>query len=74
MELRMELDEEVTRRLAAWQRATGATNAEVCAAVGISETTLLNRKRGRISWKLSEVGRLARRMGVTFDELLGIGQ
>lgn len=70
----MTLDEEVTRKVAAWQRATGTTNAEVCDALGISETTLLNRKRGRASWKLSEAGRLAQRMGVTFDELLCIGR
>lgn len=70
----MDLDEEVARKVAAWQRETGATNAEVCKALCISETTLRDRKAAAHSWRLFEVELLAKLMGVTLDELLGMEQ
>ena len=66
----MELDEQVARKLIAWQRETGTTNAEVCKALCISETTLRDRKAAAHSWRLLEVELLAKLMGVTADELL----
>ena len=70
----MELDERVARKLIAWQRETGTTNAEVCKALCIGKTTLRDRKAAAHSWRLSEVEWLAELMGVTLDELLGMEQ
>ena len=66
----MELDERVARKLIAWQRETGTTNAEVCKALCIGKTTLRSRKAAADSWRLLEVELLAKLMGVTADELL----
>ena len=70
----MTLDEEIARKVAAWQRETGTTNAEVCKALCISETTLRGRKAAAYSWRLWEVELLAELMDTTLDELLGIGE
>lgn len=70
----MELDEQVARKLIAWQRETGTTDAEVCKALCIGKTTLRDRKAAAHSWRLWEVELLAELMDTTLDELLGIGE
>ena len=70
----MELDERVPRKLIAWQRETGTTDAEVCKALYIGKTTLRGRKAAAYSWRLWEVELLAELMDTTLDELLGIGE
>ena len=68
----MTLDEEIARKVAAWQRETGTTNGEVCEALGIGKTALCERKGGRVSWRLSEVEGLSKLMGESLDGLMGI--
>lgn len=68
----MTLDEEIARKVAAWQRETRTTNAEVCDALGIGKSALRERKGGRVSWRLSEVEGLSKLMGESFDGLMGI--
>lgn len=62
----------IDREITLFLRDYGVTQGELAKSLGMSENTLRWKRNGKHEWKLSEIVKLAKVMGVSLDEVLAI--
>ena len=55
--------------LAFWRKKRGRTQAQLAAAIGVSQNFLSDLERGKVKGDVTLYGRLARSLGVLIDDL-----
>ena len=64
------MNQQVSFKMDSWKRETGATDAQICDALGISASSLRRRRAGATEWRISEVFKLCGLMGCTASEII----